>query len=799
MRWPLVVAAAAWCACPGPPAPTPDAGPVASPRDAGPSRCGPGTFESTSGACQPAGWTACDGGFGRAADGWSCQTLPETCATGTHAVPGRCFEAGWKTCPTGFELEASGEACTPVLPSSPCTGATRAALGATACVPIGDCAAPFPPSAATIFVEPDGGAGPTRFGSLAAALVAAPAGATIAIADGTWRETLRPTKPVTLVGRCPARVTLIGSPALEVIGTRGVRVEGVTVRDSLLAARLEAGAQLTLRRVVLEGNERSAVQALDRSTEVTLDEVVVRDTRADTVSNTFGQGVALGAGARVVMSNVELRNNGETGLFLNQAGTSGALSNVVVSATRPRASTGRLGWGISVQAGATLTAERVVLDGNRAVGLLVAQRGSRATLTDVVVRDVAAGADNAGTPVGLGVSVQGATLSWTGGLVERIAGGFLDVQGVDGVATLSNVSARTSLPGPAVRFGVQARNGAGLTLERVDVGGAPQSGVLAIDPGSRVTLADVRVHDVDGAGVRAQEGRVTGAGLRVERASVSGLLAQRRGVLSVERCALVGVADGGFGASASEGGSLSVSDGVVTGATTAGVYVRDVGTTAALSRLEVRDTRRDGNGEFGQGVLVESGATADLEDVAVVRAATAGLQVQEAGSALSARRVTVQSTQPNAQGTRGRGVNVSFGATFTATETAFLDNQQVGVFVFEARVELVDSFVQGTRADPDGRYGNGVQALTDGVLLVTRGAIDGSAGLGAAFAEAAGVVDGARLSRNAVGLHTQDGSTLEEKPAPAMLGRRQVVVTPATTFVGNDARTGAEQVPVPPR
>ncbi|MDX2014907.1 MAG: right-handed parallel beta-helix repeat-containing protein [Myxococcaceae bacterium] len=799
MRWAFLFAAAAWCACAEPTTPGVDAGPAATSRDSGPSRCTAGAFESASGACQPAGWTACDGGFERAADGWSCLTSPETCPAGTAAVPGRCFSAGWNACPAGFTLQTSGEACVPVLPAAACTGSTRAALDSTTCAPVGDCAAPFPPSAASLFVEPDAGAGPVRFGSISAALAAAPAGATIAIADGTWRETLRPTKPVTLVGRCPARVTLIGAPALEIIGTRGVVVEGVTVRDSLLAARLESGGQLTLRRVVLEGNERSAVQALDRSTEVTLDEVVVRGTRADSTSGTFGQGVALGAGARVVMSNVELRDNGETGVFLNQAGTSGALTNVVISATRPRASTGRLGWGLSVQAGATLTAERVVLDGNRAVGLLVAQRGSRATLTDVVVRDVGAGADNAGTPVGLGVSVQGGALSWTGGLIERVAGGFLDVQGVDGTATVSNVTARTSLPGPAARFGVQARNGASLTLERCDIGDAPESGVLAINPGSRVTLSDVRIHDVDGAGVRAQEGRVSSVGLRVERAQLSGLLVQRQGVLQVERCAVIGAADGGHGASAGEGGSLSVSDCLMAGATTAGVYLRDVGTTAALSRLEVRDTRRDANGEFGQGVLVESGATADLEDVAVVRAATAGLQVQEAGSSLVARRVTVQSTQPNAQGTRGRGVNVSFGATLTASETAFLDNQQVGVFVFDARVELIDSFVQGTRADPDGRYGNGVQALTDGVLTVTRGAIDGSAGLGAAFAEAAGVIDGARLSRNGIGIHTQDGSTLEEKPAPAMLGRRQVVVTPATVFVGNDARTGAEQVPVPPR
>jgi hypothetical protein len=796
-RWLVFASLVGLVACPGPGSSSGDASTPGV--DGGASRCAAGTFESAAGDCVPVGWTVCGEGFERAPDGWSCRASLARCDAGAEAFPGQgCTPIGWTTCPTGFQPDVARGSCTPVLPDTPCTGSTRAALGAPTCVPVGDCGAPFPPAAATLFVERDAGMGPTRFGTISAALAAAPPGATIAIADGDWPDTLRPTKPVTLVGRCPGRVLLLGLPALEVVGTRGVRVEGVRIVGSLLGARVEMGGQLTLRHVVLQGNERSGIQALDRGTEVSLEDVVLRDTLADTISNTFGQGIALGGGARLTLTDVELRNNGEAGLSLLQAGTTAVLTDVVISATRPRPRTTRLGLGITVQGGAALTAERVVLDANHTTGLLVAQRGSTAMLQDVLVRDVVSGADSVGTPAGLGVSVQSGTLTWTGGGIERVTA-FVDVRGADARATLRSVSAHTSTAGPSLRLGVQASQGAKVSLERVRIADTATSGVVALDVGTEVTLTDVAVHDVDGVGLRAQQGRVVGTGVRVERASLSGAQAQQQGQLVLERCLVVGEAGGGFGASANEASTLSLTACQLTGATTAGVYVRDVGTQASLLRTEVRDTRLNA-GEFGQGVLVEEGASASLEDVSVVRAATAGLQVQQTGSRLTAARVTVQSTRPNGQGTRGRGANVSFGSTFIATATAFVDNQQVGVFVFDARAELDGTLVQGTRVDPDGRYGNGVQALTDGVLRVKGGAVESSGSLGAAFAEGAGLLDGVRLWRNPVALHTQDGSTIEElAAAPATIGRRQVVVTPATRFVGNESRLGSAQVPVPPQ
>ena len=160
----------------------------------------------------------------------------------------------------------------------------------------------------------------------------------------------------------------------------------------------------------------------------------------------------------------------------------------------------------------------------------------------------------------------------------------------------------------------------------------------------------------------------------------------------------------------------------------------------------------------------------------------------------------VRSTLPNSTGTRGRGANASFGGALSSLGSAFVDNQQVGLFAFQSRMELIDTVVWGTRMDPDGSFGNGLEALTDGSILFVRGAIEGNAGMGAVFAEGAGLLDGARVARNPVGLHAQDGSIVEEVDrTPQTLGARQVAITRATTFEDNRAKASADTVPVPPR
>lgn len=724
------------------------------------------------------------------------------CEAGAISVPGEgCTPVGWTDCPSGFTRATNGWSCEPTLPSSPCTGATRAALGATSCAPVGDCAAPFPPAGATLFVNPTGPIDASHFTTISAAIAAAPPGATIAVAAGTYRESLVTPRPVTLLGQCAAQVTVVGSPGIFVDGVPSVRMEGFTVREALLAARVERGGALTLRHVVLEANARSAVQAVDPGTRVTLEDVVVRDTQVDPATQTYGQGIAASFGAQVTLTDVELSGNRETGLLLDRAQTSAIVTRTVVSMTLPRESTGKLGWGVAVQRGASLDATSLVIQDSRATGLLVVQSPSSATLRETLVRRTVLGVDNTGQPSGVSVSVlQGGTLVWTGGAAEGSPGSLVHAQDPGSAATLRFVTARGVVPVAGVSpSGIAAANSARVTLDHVAVLDTAGTGVSASSL-AEVTIDHLGVFEVAGVGVRAQNGVLTGVAVEVRRHSDVAALASSGGRLSLTGCVLAdATADEGLGA-ATEGLSLLVLEQcLVSGNAAAGVYATGADSSALVSGSVIRDTRLTAAGEFGQGLIAENGALVELTDATVAQNHTAGLQVSNAKSALTVTRVTVRKTLPNGAGARGRGANASFGGKLQVAQSAFVDNQQVGVFAFRSKVDVSDSVVSATRSDPDGSYGNGLEALTDAVILFTGGALEGSAGIAAVFGEGAGVIDGARIAKNAVGLHAQDGSMVEELEAPpATLGARQVIVTTSTAFEENQAKLSAGTVPVPP-
>ncbi len=780
-------------ACPVEPMAIPDGGVTAT------GSCDAGSSLGADGACHLAGWTDCGEGFASA--GWGCEAVVAACDAGAMSVPGEaCTPIGWTQCPSGFLRSADGWSCEPTLPTAPCTGATRAAIGAATCVAVGDCAAPFPPANATLFVDPAGGVDATHFTTLSAALAAAQTGAIIAVAAGDYAEPLVAVRPVKLVGRCAERVRLTGSPAVFVDGVQGVELEGFTLHDALLAARVERGGALTLRHAVLEANLRSAVQALDLGTRVVLDDVVVRDTRPDPATQTFGQGLAASFGARVTLTDVELSGNRETGLFLDREQTSATLTRVVVSRTLPRASSGKLGWGVAAQRGAVLTASLLVIQDSTLSGLVLSQAPSTATLTDVFVRRTALGLDNNGRPQGFGVAVLGgAALSWIGGGVDGSPGALVHVQDPGSEATLRDVTVR------GVRFtagvppaGIRAEDAAKLTLNRVAVLDTAGSGVLASSL-SELTVDHLGVFDSVGVGLRAQGSRVTGVAVEVRRHGDSAVLASEQGSLTLDACVLADASsDEGLGASVTDQAFLSMSKCLLSDNTTAGVYATRLG-SAFVSRTVIAGTRLDAAGEFGQGVVAERGAAVTLTDVMVTGNHSAGLQVADVDSVIDATRVTVRSTLPNGTGTRGRGANANFQGVLRLSASALVDNQQVGVFVLLSRVEAIDTVVLGTRADPDGSYGNGLEVLTDGVLTFTRGAVEGSSGIAAVFAESAGGLDGVRIAKNAIGLHAQDGSTVEELASvPAALGARQVAVTTSTRFEENQSKLSAGTIPLPP-
>ncbi|MFZ5443185.1 MAG: right-handed parallel beta-helix repeat-containing protein [Myxococcota bacterium] len=801
MRLPLLSScalAALLFACPAPPS-TCDGSECAPDASVDAGLCAPGTFRTATGECHDVS-TPCAAGFERDPSGWGCVASLAACDAGAISVPGEgCTAVGWSTCPAGFTHD--GWSCEPTLPATACTGATRAALGASSCVPVGDCAATFPPTAATLFVDAtlDGGDA-THFATITAALAAAPAGATIAIAPGTYREALTPTRAVKLVGRCPAQVQLIGSPAVFANGVAGVEVEGVTIRESLLAARVELGGQLTLRHAVLEANQRSAVQVLDPGSRATLEDVVVRDTQPDPSTQTFGQGVAASFGAQLTLTDVELSGNRETSLFLDRAQTTATVTRTVISNTLPRASTGRLGWGVGVQRGAALTAERVVVQDSRTSGLVVSVAPSTATLTDSLVRRTAAGLDNTGQPSAVAVAVlQGATLTWTRGAADGSPGTLIHAQDPGSTLHLTGVTARNVTQTAGLPpSGIDADDSARASLDHVAVVRTAGSALFASSSGElsadHVGLFDVAV------GLRAQQARLTGTAVEVRRHGDVGALALQQGTLSLSRCTVAeGTTDLALGGASSELGLLTLERCVVSRATSAGVYAKTSGAVALVTDSVIEGTQLTLAGEYGQGVVVEAGATANLDRVTVAGNHTAGLQLADATSALTATHVTVRGTLANGAGTRGRGANANFGGALTLNDSALVDNRQVGLFAFQSTIEATGCAVLGTKSDPDGAYGNGLEALTDGRIFFRAGAVEASAGIAAVFAEGAGVLEATRVAKNTIGLHAQDGSTVEELASvPASLGARQVVVTSSTVFEDNQAKLSAVTVPVPP-
>ncbi len=112
----------------------------------------------------------------------------------------------------------------------------------------------------------DGGSG-TRadpLKTIASALAKAPTGGSVAVAAGVYNESLVLTRPVTLRGRCAAKVTLLGKPGLPVLwaGALGdggqVTVQGMRVSGDGLGIDIRPPALASFERLWVKGVRSSA-------------------------------------------------------------------------------------------------------------------------------------------------------------------------------------------------------------------------------------------------------------------------------------------------------------------------------------------------------------------------------------------------------------------------------------------------------------------------------------------------------------------------------------------------------------
>ncbi|MBX3217080.1 MAG: hypothetical protein KF850_33920 [Labilithrix sp.] len=493
---------------------------------------------------------ACPEGEMATPDGCATARPAGPCPAGTREALGSeaCTPVGVASCASGFEPHPSGWGCRPVLPAAACAGATREVLGQDRCAPLGgDCGAAFPPAGATHTVDAalaDGAVDATHFKSLAAALAAAPAGATIAIESGRYAESVTLTKPVTIVGRCAARVVLEGSAgaAVVTVSDRTASLRGITLAGGSRGLRAEGTARVTLEDALLEDNAIAGIDAFDGA-EVDAARVVVRGTH-EVEPGALTNGVLADAAAVRLVDSV-VAGAADAGLGTTGGGSL-RLERVIVRDTVPRSDgVGGLAVraflgseveliesavvgsrGVAILGGGRRTA--VVLERSSVVDTRLDDRPSLRTSTGISIQDGAAltlsGATVAdGFGVGVAVRKGGASASIDQSVVVNIGPDGLSGNGVGlMVSDVSRVEVKDSAVVAATFSGVMVDlEGAELTLERsliAESRRSPGGGKVPVDSGgyavivNRGATATVRASTLvdakDLAAVAAVEGSI---------------------------------------------------------------------------------------------------------------------------------------------------------------------------------------------------------------------------------------------------------------------------------------------------
>ncbi len=572
-------------------------------------------FATGCGHSSPSGSTctnACADGF--APDG-SCACTPvlpaSPCAENEIAVPGdtACRAVGVIACVDGFVADGQG-GCVPVLPPQPCAAGQMAIPGETACRAVADCGSdPFgdmPLEAATTYVlqgYTGGGSDGTRahpFLTIQDAVSRAPVGGMVAIGAGTYVEDVVAAHEVRIWG-CPSRVTLQGGPdpAIAALQLRsGGEVHGMTITGP--------GYGLVMAHKVL------------------IDHVWVRD---------FGN-YALGTqpGADVTVTDSLMESSGH---YLAMAfGGSLSVQRSVFRGVKESAGYASAGVGGMPSGGKypKVTITKSVIERNAGTGVHI--EGGTLDIDSSVIRDgVEIGLANASNGVDVEFAADGtpSNLSMTASVVQRnpVLGVFIvgSTATIDGSTIVDQFASAVGQFGNGIYVSDGSGKGSTLTLtgslvarnsylgigafsSTVDVGGSivrdtrvePSDGVagegLYEGPDSATHLPSVlTVHDclIRGnrlAGVVGESGQIS-IDKSVVRENVPGPAGAGCGVI-LEQSVLVTKADG----------TLSVSGSVIESNTQAGLWL--YGATGTVTGSVVRGSLPNGNGQYGDGLVVQS-------------------------------------------------------------------------------------------------------------------------------------------------------------------------------------------------
>jgi len=467
----------------------------------------------------------------------------------------------------------------------------------------------------------------------------------------------------------------VGNGARAMLQDVVIRAPAPRMSDGQLGRglQIESEAHVEVARGVIERCHEAGAYVTGTATALVLTDTVVRDTTAGP-NPASGSAVIARQGAQVELERVALERNLWRALSAEGPGTTVSLTDTLVRSTS-REDDGTTGHGLFIDGGATADVVRASIIGNRGAGLLASGEGTSLTLTDVVVRDTRpTDLDNLDQRLGRGLwAVEGAQVSLVRGLFERN----------------EEFGVSASSPGTAVRL-------------------------------TDVVVRDTRSRDVDGvggAGAGADSTALLEIERGVfERNHFAGLLSSLPGTTLAARDVVVrdtvrSPADlRGCGVIVQSGARLELEGAVFDGNESAGIFAVEADTTLDAVDVVVRDTISAEEGWFGRGITVEVGASATVNRALVERNRDIGIFVGEVGATASLADVVVRDTDLDATGAFGRGIEVVGDARLVVVRALIERNRDVGAAASRAGsfLDLTDVVVRDTRANARGEFGRGI-------------------------------------------------------------------------------------------
>jgi hypothetical protein len=206
-------------------------------------------------------------------------------------------------------------------------------------------------------------------------------------------------------------------------GTEAI-IRDTLIRDTLptedgahgSAIEVGAGASLTVESSELAGFRSFGVGITGEGTVATIDDTTLRDA-VEGVAVPSGIGVVVLDQASASIDASTFTNVAGMGIAVLESGSAAVVSSTTVSGTRTVGPQGQYGIGMAAGIGASLEASDCELADNGTIGVLVANEGSVATLTDVLISDTRRGdAYTVGVAVAVvdGAELTGSRLTATG-------------------------------------------------------------------------------------------------------------------------------------------------------------------------------------------------------------------------------------------------------------------------------------------------------------------------------------------------------------------------------------------------